>query len=130
MVLEGEGLANDATALILYRFAVAASATGTFSLPAAAGAFVLIVVGEICMASPFGWLSLRLRQWAREPRVEITLSLMTPYLAFWVPAHLGGSGVLATVACGLYVSWNGPRLISFSNAAAGNLLLGPDCLPG
>ena len=58
-----------------------------------------------------GWLSLRLRQWAREPRVEITLSLMTPYLAFWVPAHLGGSGVLATVACGLYVSWNGPRLI-------------------
>ena len=36
---------------------------------------------------------------------------MTPYLAFWVPAHLGGSGVLATVACGLYVSWNGPRLI-------------------
>jgi monovalent cation/hydrogen antiporter len=43
--------------------------------------------------------------------VEITLSLMTPYLAFWVPAHLGGSGVLATVACGLYVSWNGPLLI-------------------
>ena len=36
---------------------------------------------------------------------------MTPYLAFWVPEHLGGSGVLATVACGLYVSWNGPRLI-------------------
>jgi CPA1 family monovalent cation:H+ antiporter len=36
---------------------------------------------------------------------------MTPYLAFWVPSHLGGSGVLATVACGLYVSWNGPRLI-------------------
>ena len=36
---------------------------------------------------------------------------MTPYVAFWVPPHLGGSGVLATVACGLYVSWNGPRLI-------------------
>jgi CPA1 family monovalent cation:H+ antiporter len=36
---------------------------------------------------------------------------MTPYFAFWVPAHLGGSGVLATVACGLYVSWVGPRLI-------------------
>ena len=63
------------------------------------------------MGIAVGWLSLRLRQWAREPRVEITLSLMTPYLAFWVPAHLGGSGVLATVACGLYVSWNGPLLI-------------------
>ena len=36
---------------------------------------------------------------------------MTPYLAYWIPEHLGGSGVLATVACGLYVSWNGPRLI-------------------
>jgi monovalent cation/hydrogen antiporter len=52
-----------------------------------------------------------LRKWARDPRVEITLSLMTPYAAFWVPAHLGGSGVLATIAAGLFVSWNGPLLI-------------------
>ena len=111
VVLEGEGLANDATALILYRFAVAAISTGTFSLPEASGIFALIVIGEIVYGVVVGWLSLRLRQWAHEPRVEITLSLMTPYLAFWVPAHLGGSGVLATVACGLYVSWNGPRLI-------------------
>jgi len=111
VVLEGEGLANDATALILYRFAVAAVSTGTFSLPEASGTFALIVVGEIVYGIAVGWLSLRLRQWANEPRVEITLSLMTPYMAFWVPAHLGGSGVLATVACGLYVSWNGPRLI-------------------
>ena len=44
---------------------------------------------------------------------------MTPYLAFWVPAHLGGSGVLATVACGLYVSWNGPRLISSATRLQG-----------
>jgi CPA1 family monovalent cation:H+ antiporter len=51
--------------------------------------------------------------------VEITLSLMTPYLAFWVPQHLGGSGVLATVACGLYVSWNGPRLISSATRLQG-----------
>ena len=58
-----------------------------------------------------GWLSLRLRRWARDPRVEITLSLMTPYLAFWVPQQIGGSGVLATVAAGLFVSWNGPLLI-------------------
>ena len=36
---------------------------------------------------------------------------MTPYVAYWVPEHLGGSGVLATVAAGLYVSWNGPLLI-------------------
>jgi Na+/H+ antiporter len=119
VVLEGEGLANDATALILYRFAVAAVATGAFHPARAGGTFVAIVVGEVIWGIAVGWLSLRLRQWARDPRVEITLSLMTPYLAFWVPAHLGGSGVLATVACGLYVSWNGPLLISSATRLQG-----------
>jgi len=119
VVLEGEGLANDATALVLYRFAVVAVSTGTFSLGEASGTFALIVVGELIYGLAVGWLSLRLRHWAHEPRVEITLSLMTPYLAFWVPAHLGGSGVLATVACGLYVSWNGPRLIPFATRLQG-----------
>ncbi|HEY6382522.1 MAG TPA: Na+/H+ antiporter [Pseudolabrys sp.] len=119
VVLEGEGLANDATALILYRFAVAAAVTGAFSFQKAAGTFALIVVGEILYGIAIGWLSLRLRQWARDPRVEITLSLMTPYVAFWVPEHLGGSGVLATVACGLYVSWIGPRLISSATRLQG-----------
>src|SRR5215470_18874707 len=111
VVLNGEGTANDATALILYRFAVAAVGTGFFSLGQAAGTFVLIVVGEIAYGIAIGWLSLRLRRSARDPRVEITLSLMTPYIAFLVPAHLGGSGVLATIATGLYVSWNGPLFI-------------------
>jgi monovalent cation/hydrogen antiporter len=111
VILEGEGLANDATALILYRFAVAAAATGLFSLGPAIGTFALIVVGEIAFGLAIGWLSLRLRRWARDPRVEITLSLLTPYAAFLIPAQLGGSGVLATVAAGLFVSWNGPLLI-------------------
>jgi monovalent cation/hydrogen antiporter len=111
VVLEGEGLANDATALILYRFAIAAVSTGLFSFGQAAGTFALIVVGEIGFGIGIGWLSLRLRRRARDPRVEITLSLMTPYVAFLVPEHLGGSGVLATVAAGLFVSWNGPLLI-------------------
>src|SRR5579872_1210372 len=111
VVLEGEGLANDATALILYRFAVAAVSLGLFSFEQAGGTFALIVVGEIAFGIAVGWLSLRLRRWAHDPRVEITLSLMTPYLAYLVPAHLGGSGVLATVAAGLFVSWNGPLLI-------------------
>jgi CPA1 family monovalent cation:H+ antiporter len=119
VVLEGEGLANDATALILYRFAVAAIATGTFSLVQAAGTFAVIVVCEIGYGIAVGWLSLRLRQWVRDPRVEITLSLMTPYLAFWVPEHFGGSGVLATVAAGLAVSWLGPTLISSATRLQG-----------
>lgn len=119
VVLEGEGLANDATALILYRFAVAAVATGAFSLPQAGGTFALIVVGEIAFGIFVGWVSLRLRRWAQDQRVEITLSLITPYVAFWLPEHLGGSGVLATVAAGLYVSWNGPLMISSATRLQG-----------
>ena len=111
VVLEGEGLANDATALIIYRFAIAAISTGMFSFAKASGVFLLIVVGEIAWGIVAGWISLRLRRWAGDPRVEITLSLMTPYLAFLVPEQFGGSGVLATVCCGLFVSWNGPLLI-------------------
>ena len=119
VILEGEGLANDATALILYRFAVAAIMTGMFSLPKATGTFIVIVAGEIVFGAAVGWLSLRARHWARDPQVEITLSLITPYIAYWIPEHLGGSGVIATVTCGLYMSWNGPLLISSATRLQG-----------
>jgi Na+/H+ antiporter len=119
VVLEGEGLANDATALILYRFAVVAISTGMFSLPKAAGSFATIIVGEVLFGVAVGWLSLRARHRARDPQIEITLSLITPYVAYWVPEHFGGSGVLATVACGLYMSWNGPLLISSATRLQG-----------
>jgi len=119
VVLEGEGLANDATALILYRFALAAIMTGVFSLPKASGTFVAIIAGELAFGIAVGWLSLRARHWARDPQIEITLSLLTPYIAYWIPEHLGGSGVIATVACGLYISWNGPLLISAATRLQG-----------
>jgi Na+/H+ antiporter len=119
VVLEGEGLANDATALILYRFAVATISTGMFSLPTATGEFAAIVVCEVVFGTAVGWLSLRARHRARDPQIEITLSLITPYLAYWVPEHFGGSGVIATVACGLYMSWNGPLLISSATRLQG-----------
>jgi CPA1 family monovalent cation:H+ antiporter len=119
VVLEGEGLANDATALILYRFTVVAISTGVFSLPKATGTFAAIVVCEILFGAAVGWLSLRARHRARDPQVEIALSLITPYLAYWIPEHLGGSGVIATVACGLYISWNGPLLISSATRLQG-----------
>ena len=111
VILEGEGLANDATALILYRFAVVAVSTGSFSAGPAVATFLAIFVGEIVYGVAVGWLMLRVRRAAADPRVEITLSLVTPYLAFWAPEHFGGSGVIATVAAGLYISWNGPMLI-------------------
>jgi CPA1 family monovalent cation:H+ antiporter len=112
VILEGEGLANDATALILYRFAVAAVGGGIFSLTHATGTFAVIVIGEILWGVGVGWLMLRLRRWVRDPRIEILLSILTPFLAYWPPEQAGGSGVLATVTAGLYISWNGLRLIS------------------
>jgi Na+/H+ antiporter len=112
-ILEGEGLVNDATALILFSFAVAAVTQGLhFSVVTAIGEFLLIVAGEIVWGLAMGWGALSLRRWAGDPRVEMVFSLLTPFAAFWVPEMLGGSGVLATVVCGLYVSWNGPRFIT------------------
>jgi monovalent cation/hydrogen antiporter len=119
VILEGEGLANDATALILYRFAVAAVSAGVFSPGEAASAFAAIVVGEIVWGIGVGWLTLRLRRWVHDPRIEITVSILVPFLAYWPPEHLGGSGVLATVTAGLYISWNGLRLISAATRLQG-----------
>jgi CPA1 family monovalent cation:H+ antiporter len=119
IVLEGEGIANDATALILYRFAVAAVAFGTFSAPAAVETFAAIIVGEIAWGLIVGWVMLRLRRFVGDPRIEVALSLLTPFAAYWLPESLGGSGVLATVVAGLYISWNGLRLISAATRLQG-----------
>jgi monovalent cation/hydrogen antiporter len=119
VILEGEGLANDATALILYRFAVVAVSLGMFSLGRAAATFAAILAGEILWGIGVGWLMLRLRRWVHDPRIEITLSILTPFVAFWPPQQLGGSGVLSTVATGLYISWNGLRFISAATRLQG-----------
>ncbi len=119
VVLEGEGLANDATALILYRFAIAAVSAGAFSFGKAAAMFAAIVAGEIVWGIGVGWLMLRLRRWVRDPQIEILFSILTPFVAFWPPEHLGGSGVLATVTAGLYVSWNGLNIISAATRLQG-----------
>jgi monovalent cation/hydrogen antiporter len=119
VILEGEGLANDASALILYRFAVAAVSVGVASFSHAASLFAVIIGGEILWGVAVGWLMLRLRRWVREPRIEVMLSVLTPFLAYWPPQHMGGSGVLATVTAGLYISWNGLRLISAATRLQG-----------
>ena len=62
---------------------------------------------------------LRVRRWVAEAQIEILLSILTPYAAYWPPEHLGGSGVLATVVTGLYVSWNGSSMISAATRLQG-----------
>jgi Na+/H+ antiporter len=110
-VLEGESLVNDATALVVFSFALGAVATSTFSLADAALRFVAIVAGELAYGIAVGWAMLRLRHLADDPRAEVLLALATPFIAFWPPHGLGGSGVIACVATGLFVSWNGRNLI-------------------
>jgi CPA1 family monovalent cation:H+ antiporter len=119
VILEGEGLANDATALILYRFAIVAVSAGAFSFGNAVGSFTVIIAGELLWGIAVGWLMLRLRRWVADAQIEIVLSILTPYVAYWPPEHLGGSGVLATVVAGLYVSWNGSSMISAATRLQG-----------
>jgi CPA1 family monovalent cation:H+ antiporter len=119
VILEGEGLANDATALILYRFAVVTVSAGAFSFGKAAGEFALIIAGELLWGVAVGWLMLRVRRWVADAQIEILLSILTPYAAYWPPQHLGGSGVLATVVAGLYVSWNGLSIITATTRLQG-----------
>jgi CPA1 family monovalent cation:H+ antiporter len=123
-VLEGEGLVNDATALILFSFAVGAVLTGNVSILHAVGTFTAVVVGEIAWGLTVGAGGLYLRAWTRDPEVEMILSLLTPFAAFWPPHFLGGSGVLAAVTAGLYTSWNGPRLISAATRLQGFFVWG------
>lgn len=110
-VLEGESLVNDATALVAFNFALIAVATGQFSPTAAAAKFAAIVAGETAYGIALGFGALYLRHAVREPRAEVLLALATPFIAFWPPHHFGGSGVVACVAAGLTVSWNGRNLI-------------------
>jgi len=110
-VLEGEGLVNDATALILFNLALIATLTGQFSFVGAGRDFAAVVAGETVWGLLVGYVMLHLRHRAREARIEVIVSLMTPFVAFWPPHQLGGSGVLATVVAGLYTGSAGVALI-------------------
>ncbi|HXB27328.1 MAG TPA: sodium:proton antiporter [Gemmatimonadaceae bacterium] len=109
-ILDGEGLANDATSLILYRAAVAAAISGTFSLPLTVIRIIVAGAGGIAIGLAIAWVVLWLiRHTTRIPVVENTLSLVIPF-AVWIPAdRLGASAVLAVVAAGIYLARVGPQ---------------------
>jgi monovalent cation/hydrogen antiporter len=111
-IVEGESLVNDATALVVYRVAVVAVVSGSFSLLDAAGEFVLSATGGIAIGLVVGWLVAQVRQRLEDPPVEIMISLMTAYFAYLPAVALDVSGILAAVAAGIYLGWNSPRLVS------------------
>ncbi|MBI3811110.1 MAG: Na+/H+ antiporter [Nitrospirae bacterium] len=105
-LLEGEGLFNDATALTAFRFATAAVVVGSFSFGEALWSFLAVVLGEAGYGLFLGWAVSKLRRKLKDPTLEITVSLLTPFLAYLPPEQLGGSGVLATAVAGLYIGRN------------------------
>ena len=110
-VLEGEGLVNDATALTVYRVATAAILTHSFSMEKAASTFTLMVAGETLWGIFVAWAMLNLRRLVNNTSLEICLSLLTPFAAYLPAEQLGGTGVLATAAAGLYVSYMSSHLV-------------------
>jgi Na+/H+ antiporter len=113
-ILAGEGLVNDATALVAYRMTVDAITSGTsLSLPTAAIRLALVGGGGIlvglAVGAGIGWLR---RHLEHAPEVENTISLLTPFAAFIPADRLGLSGVLAVVTVGLYLGRYGPRIIA------------------
>ncbi len=100
-LLEGESLVNDATGLVLYRFAVAAALTGVFSGWELVGDFVLIALGGVAIGIVMGWLTSQLQERLHDPMLELALSLTTPFATYWLCEAVETSGVLGVVAVGL-----------------------------
>jgi CPA1 family monovalent cation:H+ antiporter len=126
-IIEGESLVNDATGLVAYKFALAAVATGGFSVSSATGRFVIVAAGGVAVGLAVGWVAAQIHRRMENFEVETVITLLTPYAAYIPAEHLGVSGVLATVAAGGYLGWRNPELLSaltrFRGRGVWNVLL-------
>jgi monovalent cation/hydrogen antiporter len=109
-IVEGENLTNDWTALILYRFAVAAVVSGSFTLWKAGLEFIASGVGGLIVGLAAGWLIRQVRSRINDPPTEITISILSGYVGYLPAEELGFSGVIAAVTTGLYMAWYTPQL--------------------
>lgn len=110
-VLEGEGLINDASALVIL-----GSAVGAMASQISFGNVILDFLLAVVVAVLVGWLIGHLMIWIRakiqDPTADTMLSLATPFLAFLPAEYLHGSGLVAAVAAGLVASHHGPRVLT------------------
>ena len=105
-ILDGEGLLNDGTALVIYRFAVVAAVVGQFSLPRAAMTFVVVVIIGVVIGVVLAFVAEALLRGLRrlelgDAQIDNLIALVAPYVAYTSAEALGGSGVLATVTIGI-----------------------------
>jgi len=111
-VLEGESLVNDASGLVLYKFAVAAAMSGVFSLFDGSVQFVLVTIGGIAIGMLLAGVFVAIHRFLGDPFIEVLLSLSIPYLAYVAAESVHVSGVLAVVAAGLLRGRYSPRMVS------------------
>lgn len=101
-ILEGESLVNDATALVAYRFAIAAVAATSFSVGDAATSFVLVLAGGVIVGLAVGWVGDRLLATIPDTSGLVAVTLLLPYAAYLPAESIGASGVLAAVVAGVF----------------------------
>ena len=112
VLLEGESLVNDASGLVLYRFAVVASLTGAFSATQAAVSFVTVAVGGIVVGLAAGFAVSWVLRRLRDPTLSVIVSLLWAWGAYIGGEALHVSGVLAAVSCGLLMGWQQHSVLS------------------
>jgi len=103
-ILEGEGLFNDVTAIVLYHVALAAAISGSFSVSAAIGSLVLSAVVAIAVGLLLGWVTNKLMGLLGDPTLQIGLTLLVPFVAYVLAEEFHGSGVLAVLTCALFLA--------------------------
>src|SRR5262245_30426410 len=112
VILEGQSLVNDATALVALQFAIAALLTGSFSPGYAAGRFVWAAAGGIGIGLLVGVVMRWVQSHLDNPPIQITFSLLTPFIAYLTAEQMHASGVLGTVAAGIFLGWHSPLIIT------------------
>jgi CPA1 family monovalent cation:H+ antiporter len=100
-ILEGESLVNDASALVIYRFAILAAYSGTFFLPAAVGKFFVVGLGGVVTGFLVGRVGLWVLLKLDDVKAQTVMSLVTAFGSYIVGESVGVSGVISTVTGGL-----------------------------
>jgi Na+/H+ antiporter len=118
-VVEGESLVNDGTALVLFKFAVAAAVSGSFSFGHAAADFVWTVAGGVAVGLVIGHGIRLLRRRLNNPPLEVMIAFLTGYFTYLPASAAGVSGVLAVVTAGVYMGWHTPELTTVETRLQG-----------
>jgi CPA1 family monovalent cation:H+ antiporter len=115
ILLEGESLLNDATGLVLFRFAVAAAVTRTFSAGDALGSFLLLALGGAAVGGALAAAWVFVVRRLRDEYLVIAISVLVGWIAYLVGETVHVSGVIATVTAGLICGWYQHVVFSAAN---------------